>query len=568
MSERVTPEFEFLYSQLLVERNKRTKLLRLAKSDPNPSKKFIKYTQRMIHICDALMNVIRDTKEWLSISDLIQIPDFPIKDKQAINLFLTEHNDYQKNNTIPNAMISNDDIAIFIIQTGLHNIDRRIYNIETPLIHRDATNHLINNINTILNNWLTPADLLKDKALNTYDIKDIKGFLDDAKQFMPKDILKFQSEYYLNRNSLYDFIQYVTKGKTAEWLSIDDLIHTHPLFKDYKRIEIYGILTKWRKIAPNDVQERMNPDKHLVPTTCLRATKVDTFLKFVTEPEQNAENNATTQQKKQKTKWLSPSKLSKDKKFPLTDIKTINQILVRAQALIPNDIQFQKNKRGETSLCLRSTAKATLANITELPPLPQKTSQWLSTTELRQLPNIQLNPQTIRSKLEMAQHLMPNDIRFFQSYSNAALCLRATKVDEFLKITNTAANIPPKTSEWLSNVDLIKEPGLHIKSSQTISSLLSELQKHMPEHIQMRKPKTGIASLCVHKDAKNKLISIANAQRIKHTTGLQNESDNQKHIDNQMDTIAWALAGKNINNPDTANELIFDMLKKFQHTKE
>ncbi|MBQ8256128.1 MAG: hypothetical protein IJY99_04165 [Alphaproteobacteria bacterium] len=570
MSEHATPNFEILRTQLEIERNKRTKLLALAKSDQNASKSFIRYTQHIINICDALINTIHDTKEWLSASDLIQIPEFPIKDKQAINIFLTENKQnlyhYQKNDALPNTIISNDDIAIFIMLTGLHDIKRRIYDIEMPLIHRDAVNHLIDYTNTILNNWLTPADLLKNKALNTYDIKDIKRFLDDAKQFMPKDILKFPSEYYLNRNNLYDFIRYVTKGKTVEWLSIDDIVQTHPLFKDYKKIEIYGLLTNWQKTAPNDVQERLNPNKRFIPTLCLRATKIDDFVKFITEPEQEAENNASTQQKthEQKTKWLSPSKLSKDKNFPLTDIKTINQTLARAQALMPNDIQFQKNKRGEISLCLRSTAKATLANMTELPPLPQKTSQWLSTTDLRQLPNIQLNPQTIRGKLEMAQRLMPNDIRFFQAYSTTALCLRATKVNEFLKITNTE-NIPPKTSEWLSNVDLTKEPGLHIKSSQTIGSLLTELQTYMPDHIQMRKPKTGIASLCIHKDAKNKLISIANAQQIKRAKDSQNESGKQKHLDKQMDTIAWALAGKNVNNPDTANKLIFDMYEKLHY---
>ena len=579
MKNDVTRKFEIILEHLNEKKAIQLNLIALAKNDPIAPKNYISYKKQTINtyqiliesITEQINSIPSEQKQWLSVSNLVQTPEFPLKDIKSTRVFLNKNAEkllkHLKENANTNTIVTKEKIAMFILQEKRDIITPWISATEFPLIHKDAIKHITDFTNSVLNDWLSPADLAQNKDLESYSIKNIKQFLDAIKKIMPDNIMELlPSECYLNKKALNDFIQYIHKGKTHEWLSISEIQQNYPEFNEYSKIEIYNLLTKWQKSASNDVEERQNIHNRNTPLLCLRATKIEDFIKYVSAPTQEQQNKTTDQPTKKtpQTKWLTAQDLSKAKSFPLTDEKVINKILILAQALMPNDIQFQKNKRGEISLCLRSTAKATLANMTELPPLPPKTSQWLSTTELRQLPNIQLNPQTIRSKLEMAQRLMPDDIRFFQTHSNTALCLCATKVNEFLKITNTE-NIPPKTSEWLSNVDLTKEPDLHIKSSQTIAQLLTDLHTDMPEYIQLRKPKTGIASLCIHKDAKNKFISIANTQKLRHTKEEQTDQDKQKQSDMQMDRVAWALAGKKVNNPEKANKLIFDMYEKLHY---
>ncbi len=60
----------------------------------------------------------------------------------------------------------------------------------------------------------------------------------------------------------------------------------------------------------------------------------------------------------------------------------------------------------------------------------------------------------------------------------------------------------PKTEEWQSALDLAKDETFPSADFITITRKLKKLQSEMPDFIQMRKPKTSHASMCLHRNAR------------------------------------------------------------------
>ena len=63
--------------------------------------------------------------------------------------------------------------------------------------------------------------------------------------------------------------------------------------------------------------------------------------------------------------------------------------------------------------------------------------------------------------------------------------------------------IPKKTFEWQSGIDLRNDKSFPMGDTMTINKKLREMQEQMPEYIQLRKPTSGQTALCLRRDARD-----------------------------------------------------------------
>ena len=74
---------------------------------------------------------------------------------------------------------------------------------------------------------------------------------------------------------------------------------------------------------------------------------------------------------------------------------------------------------------------------------------------------------------------------------------------------------PPKTDEWQSATDLMKDKSFPMTGVNIITKKLAEFQDEMPEYIQVRRPLRGQSGLCLHKKGRQEFLKRVNEQKKK-----------------------------------------------------
>ena len=103
---------------------------------------------------------------------------------------------------------------------------------------------------------------------------------------------------------------------------------------------------------------------------------------------------------------------------------------------------------------------------------------------------------------------------------------------------------PPKTEEWMSANDLEKDKTFPMGDGKTILSKLSQFQQEIPNYIQIRKPLTGKASLCLYKGGKEEFLKLMQ----------QDKNKSIKQGTEHVNTLKDAQELKDKIKPDDQNE--------------
>ena len=133
----------------------------------------------------------------------------------------------------------------------------------------------------------------------------------------------------------------------------------------------------------------------------------------------------------------------------------------------------------------------------------EKTDEWQSAHNLAKDPSFPIGSfDNIKRKLQELQYEMPEFIQIRLSENHQkGLCLHRDGRQMFLEKIGFQ-DYPQKTQDWQSAYNLAKDRSFPINESDSIKVKLQELQPEMPEFIQIRKPKTGVACLCLHRDSR------------------------------------------------------------------
>ena len=114
----------------------------------------------------------------------------------------------------------------------------------------------------------------------------------------------------------------------------------------------------------------------------------------------------------------------------------IGQKLIVLQREMPDRIQVRKPKTGKSILCLHIDALDEFISLLKLEKkvdLPKKTSEWLSTTELKQY--FAHGTEAILDKLLKLASKMPGKIEERQAGTRKTLCLHRDALDEFARLS-------------------------------------------------------------------------------------------------------------------------------------
>ena len=199
--------------------------------------------------------------------------------------------------------------------------------------------------------------------------------------------------------------------------------------------------------------------------------------------------------------WQSAPELAKDETFKMNDKAAILKKLIELQPQMPESIKTLKTQKGKTGLYLLKTARQEfLSKFDYYDDIPYQTENWLSATELAQNPEFALNDaKVISHRLQEQYKKMPEYIKVLKPKKGGPrLCLFWDAREIFLKAIYF--DIPPKTQDWYSSTELANNPNFIIKSHDTISNKLTELQPEMSQYIKLFKSKKGVPCLCLHKD--------------------------------------------------------------------
>ena len=194
--------------------------------------------------------------------------------------------------------------------------------------------------------------------------------------------------------------------------------------------------------------------------------------------------------------WLCAENL---KSYIVGTTTKVSDKLKELQTVMPGKIQLRRPNTGAAVLCLHIGAVdefAKRARLTKRNIIPEKTDEWLGATDLKSY--IVGTTTKVSDKLKELQTVMSDLVQLRQSKGKAAnLCLHISAIDEFTKLAGFTKHniIPEKTDEWLATVDLRSYVRGH---PYKLSDSLKELQTVMPGKIQLRRPNTGAAVLCLH----------------------------------------------------------------------
>lgn len=212
--------------------------------------------------------------------------------------------------------------------------------------------------------------------------------------------------------------------------------------------------------------------------------------------------------------WQSAADLAQDPTFPNNSHQTIKKYLEKFQPAMPEFIQIRTSKNNTSSLCLHRGGREKFCQMAGLGNIPPKTDEWLSPYELAKDADFPVaTPKTILQKLQELQPEMPDMIQPRKSFSKSCLCLLKSGCEKFCQLAGWTENIPLKTDEWQSAVDLINDATFPRTSFTIINQKLQELQPLMPEFIQKRKS-GSVTPLCLHRDGREKFCQMAGWESI------------------------------------------------------
>ena len=99
MKNDVTRKFEIILEHLNGKKAIQLNLIALAKNDPIAPKNYISYKKQTINtyqiliesITEQINSIPSEQKQWLSVSNLVQTPEFPLKDIKSTQVFLNKN---------------------------------------------------------------------------------------------------------------------------------------------------------------------------------------------------------------------------------------------------------------------------------------------------------------------------------------------------------------------------------------------------------------------------------------------------------------------------------------------
>ena len=142
-----------------------------------------------------------------------------------------------------------------------------------------------------------------------------------------------------------------------------------------------------------------------------------------------------------------------------------------------------------------------------------KTDMWQTATDLALDTTFPIGDKgigIISIKMAELQSEMPEFIQPRKPKSGpATLCLHRDGREMFIEKAGIVA-VLPKTKEWQSVTDLYDDTTFPITNRKLIAEKLTELQSEMPEFIQTRKPTKGPATLCLHKNGRDRFLKLVN----------------------------------------------------------
>lgn len=416
------------------------------------------------------------TEEWMSASDLMTDKTFPMGNYRKILEKLTE--------MLP--------VMPKSIQTR-----KTSFGTDVICLHRDSREKFLSKIGFIeyqpkTSEWQSAFDLAHDATFPCNNFVTISKRLNEL-QYELSEFIQLRkpkttsASLCLHKDGREIFIEkagFNYLRKTEEWVSALDLAND-PDFPSKSFKVIAKKLQELQSEMPDLIQMRRPRSGN--PNLQLHKDSIELFM----------EKSGLIKYPSKTSRWQSASDLATDELFPLTSYAFISQKLKELQPQMPDLIQIRKSQSGVLLLCLHKDGRKEFLKRTGFGFYPPQTSEWQTAGELAEDNTFSMATESsIVKRLEELQSKMPELIQIRQpKKGKAKICLHRDGREEFLK--RTGMHSLPKTNEWMSAVDLENYAHLNYRA---VARCLAELQPQMPDFIQMRKPKNGTASLCLHKD--------------------------------------------------------------------
>ncbi|MBO4625842.1 MAG: hypothetical protein J5679_01015 [Alphaproteobacteria bacterium] len=161
---------------------------------------------------------------------------------------------------------------------------------------------------------------------------------------------------------------------------------------------------------------------------------------------------------------------------------------------------------------------------------PPKTEGWQAAESLAKDKTFPMKKgKVILMFLRKLQYEMPEYIQIRKpARGYAGLCLHRNGWNLFLeKVGNEQC--PPKTEEWQSAQNLRDDKLFPMGDTIRINKKLRQFQNEMPEYIQMRKPRTCLPCLCLHRDGRALFVEKAG---LRYYPPKTNEWQSARDLDN------------------------------------
>ena len=298
--------------------------------------------------------------------------------------------------------------------------------------------------------------------------------------------------------------------RNAPEASNEDILYTVSNSKQVLFKDIVGGMV----LFPRDFQAQETQSKSQRTRSTGNVEFVDfdliTDSKTLVELNNQAQERIANETIEEKTdEWQSASDLAMDKTFPMNGEDTILRNLKELQSRIPDFIQF-KRSGSHIPLCLHRDGREIFLEKTQVLLYQPKTKEWQSANDLATDETFPMGKASnILEKMKKLQSQMPDFIQLRKSGVRIGLCMHRNGREIFLEklgIPLLAKTLPLKTDEWQSSNDLALDKSFPIAQKMIILKNLEELQSQMPDFIQMRKPKIGLAGLCLHRDGREEFL--------------------------------------------------------------
>jgi len=272
--------------------------------------------------------------------------------------------------------------------------------------------------------------------------------------------------------------------KTAEWLTVADLLGQHHVAGAYKKI--HDTLKQYQRSMPEYIQYKRCGSRTVL---CLHRDGIQMF-RTKTQLERPATEIKTEE-------WLSVGDLIK-KRYVVGMYSTILDALEQCQSKMPEYIKPKYNGL-RTVLCLHCDAIEMFRDIAKFrhPATENDSGEWLTAGALAKEKDIFGTHTRILRALEKYQFEMPEYIQKKRHGRILVLCLRRDGIPLFIKKSGLN-RYEEKTDEWLSAKELA---GRYIVGvSNRISDVMTIYQDMNLEYL---RPKISGKRpvLCLRRDA-------------------------------------------------------------------